>query len=69
MSATAGGYETSPLAVSLFVVAFLMFVCFVTAVALYREEQAFRAERKSRQRMRAEANRYENKREIESDYE
>jgi len=46
-----------------------MFVCVVTAVALYREEQAFRAERKSRQRMRAEANRYENKREIESDYE
>ena len=64
-----GGYETSPLAVSLFVVAFLMFVCVVTAVALYREEAAFRAERKSRQRMRSEANRYENRREIESDYE
>ena len=64
-----GGYETSPLAVSLFVVAFLMFVCVVTAVALYREEAAFRDERKSRQRMRSEANRYENRREIESDYE
>ena len=51
-----GGYETSPLAVSLFVVAFLLFVCVVTAVALYREEQAFRAERKSRQRMRTEVN-------------
>ena len=51
-----GNYETSPLAVSLFVVAFLLFVCVVTAVALYREEQAFRAERKSRQRMRSEVN-------------
>ena len=65
MTANAGGYETSPLAVSLFVVAFLLFVCAVTAVALYREEQEFRAERKSRQRMRTEVNRYQNKREIE----
>ena len=65
MIASAGGVETSPLAVSLFVVAFLVFVCVVTAVALYREEQAFRAERKSRQRMRSEVNKYQNKREIE----
>ena len=65
MTGTTGGVETSPLAVSLFVVAFLAFVCVVTAVALYREEQAFRDERKSRQRMRGEVNRYQNKREIE----
>ena len=65
MSASAGGYETSPLAVSLFVVAFLLFVIFVTAVALYREEESFRNERKARERMRGEVNRYQNKREIE----
>ena len=65
MIASAGGVETSPLAVALVVVAFLTFVCIVTAVALYREEQAFRAERKSRQRMRTEVNRYQQKREIE----
>ena len=52
-----GGVETSPLAVSLLVIAVLLFVILATGWVMWREERAFHDERKARQRLKNELNR------------
>lgn len=52
-----GGVETSPLAVSLLVIAVLLFVILATGFVMWREERAFHDERKARQRLKNELNR------------
>ena len=52
-----GGVETSPLAVSLLVIAVLLFVILATGFVIWREERAFHDERKARQRLKNELNR------------
>ena len=52
-----GGVETSPLAVSLLVIAVLLFVILATGFVMWREERAFHDERKARKRLKNELNR------------
>ena len=59
----------SPLVVSLVVVAVLLFVIIATGWALYGEERKYREERRQTEAIRSEANRLQNRTEIESDYE
>ena len=60
-----GGVETSPLAVSLMVIAVLVFVILATGFVMWREERAFHDERKARQRLKNEVNRKIRDEEIE----